>query len=237
MIVASHFFICQKISKMKKNFTIIACLIFFNTAFSQKNSIEIGVPTFNHFDGYGFKTSEAIQDYPYAIAGLVAESLCLGYERQIDDKNSMSISYNGFYYKYQKALPHNHGLIARNFFNLNLHYKRTFGNLWQNRIFINGQGGLSWRFEGNEAFHLRYDKYYSVNGTLIEEDKDWGAYLLDLGLSLGISARIKVFKGLFANIQSNYTYYLIGEYLRKGKADTTKSTQVLSVALSLGYRF
>ena len=134
-------------------------------------------------------------------------------------------------------MPHYRGLIERNFLNLNLQYRRTLWQLWKKRIIINGQSGLNWRFEGTEAYNLYYWRYYSVNGTLVEEEKEYGYYLFDYGLSIGTSARIKLVKGLFINLQSNYTYYLIGDYLRREHTGIDKSTQVLSATLSLGYSF
>jgi hypothetical protein len=147
------------------------------------------------------------------------------------------LSYNGFSYTHQKSIPHHRGLVFRNFSDLNLQYKRKICHLWQNHIAISGQSGLNWRFEGTENFNLFYWRYYSVSGTLIEEEKEYGYYLFDLGLSLGASARIKLFKGLFTNVQSNYTRYLIGSFLGKDASDIKKSNQVISATLSLGYSF
>ncbi len=224
---------------MKKCITLVFCLLSCTVVYNQKNSVEIGISTFNYFDGFGFKTSETLKLRSSPINRRLLNSIFLGFERSINDKSSLVLFYNGFDHTYQKSEPFRTGLKSRAFFELNLQYKRTLRQLWQNRLIIHGQTGINWRFEGTESFHITYIEYYSPNGTLVREPKEYGYYLFDFGPSVGASVKIKVFKGLFFNVQSNYSYYLIGEGLtvKKNSYGIGKSKQVLSATLSLGYRF
>jgi hypothetical protein len=71
---------------MKKYIILIFCLFFISGVFAQKNSIELGMTTFNHFDGLGFKTSDNLKLYSSPIVRELATSIFLGIERRINDK-------------------------------------------------------------------------------------------------------------------------------------------------------
>jgi hypothetical protein len=215
---------------MKKTFIFVFYLLLLTSVFAQKNSIEFGMTTFNHFDGFGFQTSEGLKYYSYAIAGRLVESIFLSVERSINDKNSLALSFNGFSYTYEEVRPSYRGLYDRDFLNINLQFKRAIWYLWQNRLLVSGQSGINWRFAGGESFLVGYYTQY--------EPRLLGTSMFDFGIIVGLNARIKVFKGLFVNTQTNFTSYLVGAELWKDYGGGYKSSKnVLSATLSLGYSF
>jgi hypothetical protein len=214
---------------MKKYILLLLYFFAFVSIFAQKNSIEFGMTTFNHFDGFGFKASQGLKDYQSAIAGRLVESMYLSIERRINHKNSLALSYNGFYYTYEKVRPSYTGLYERQFFNVNLQYKRAIWQLWKNRVAVSGQSGINWRF-GSEAFLVGY--------YTLREPHLLGTNMFDFGIIVGANTRMKVFKGLFVNTQTNFTSYLVGAELWKDYGGGYKSSKnVLSATLSLGYSF
>jgi hypothetical protein len=207
---------------------------FFVALFAQKNSIEIGMTAFNHFDGYGFKVSRGVTT-SYRVALQILESISLGYDRHIDKKNAFSISFNSFNYIYQiNNGLRNRGVYQRNMLNLNFLYKRQLLQLLNERISISATSGIAYR-AGSDGYFWGYIIIDGINPQkkAIEES----LIVNDIGTLVGASIRMKIYKELFVDVQGNYSYYLIGRDLNRSYDGIKRTRQVFYSTLSLGYRF
>lgn len=217
---------------MKKYLIFIVCLFFFTGAvYSQKNSIRVGISTFNHFEGYGF-TSSRFFNKPKLSAKGVLKSLTWFYERQLSNQNSILISFSNFSYAYQTGnfLTYKIGLSGREFRNGSIVYDKKISSFWKDRIRLSGSLGADFRF-GESTYFWGFRHFGQV--------EPWFGVLglSDLGALVGANTSIKISKRIFIDARSNYTYYFLGKDLWKPFGEFKRNRQVLSATLSLGYRF
>lgn len=217
---------------MKKYLIFIVCIFLFTGAvYSQKNSLRVGISTFNHFEGDGFTSSRFFHKPKLSVKG-VLRSLTWLYERQLSNQNSILISFSNFSYSYQTGnfLTYKIGLAAREFRNGSIVYDKKISSFWEDRIRLSGSLGADFRFGESIYFwgfrHSgRVEPHIGVIG------------LRDLGTLVGANASIKISKRIFIDARGNYTYYFLGKDLWKPLGEFKRNRQVLSATLSLGYRF
>lgn len=222
----------SKIKEMKKHLIFIVCLLFFTVAaYSQKNSLRVGISTFNHFEGYGFTSSRFFHKPKLSVKG-VLRSLTWLYERQLSNQNSILISFSTFSYGYQprSRSAYKIGLFDRTFGNVSIMYDKKASSFCKDRIRLSGFVGTDFRF-GSSSYFVGFR-----HPGLIEP-AFYPASLNNLGALIGANTSVKISKQLFIDVRSSYTYYFLGKDLWKPLGEFKRNRQVLSATLSLGYRF